>query len=183
MPCGCKVKSYMVSSRDMEKVAEKVEKNLETEAKTPVSRVYEVGFHLVPSIPVEDVPREFGNIKALIEKNGGVFISEDMPKLRPLAYSMFKVVGTKKEKCNEAYFGWVKFEANSDAIKTIKTEVESLDSVLRALVIQTVRENTLIQPKFVSKRGDEEKKVESTEGAPEVSPEAMDASIDKLVIE
>lgn len=168
----------------MEKIVEKTEEIEETEAENASSRVYELGLHIVPSTSSEDVPREFGNIKALIEKHGGIFISEDMPKLRPLAYPMFKIVGTKKEKCLEAYFGWIKFEATSDTIKTIKTDVDALDSVLRTLIIQTVRENTLTQPKLVSKRVEGEKKQETVDGVPvEVSPEAIDASIDKLVIE
>lgn len=165
----------------MEKVEEKIEKE---EVKTSISRVYEIGFHIVPSISPDDVPREFGDVKSIIEKHGGVFISEDMPKLRPLAYPMFKTVGTKKEKCLEAYFGWIKFDANSDVAENIKLEIEKLNSIIRVLLIETVRENTFIQPKISSKRPESDKKPESLDGASvDVSPETIDASIDKLVIE
>lgn len=153
--------------------------------KEVISRVYEIGFHIVPSVSQEDVPREFGNVKAVIEKHGGIFISEEMPKLRSLAYPMFKIVGTKKEKCNEAYFGWVKFDATSDAIDKIKLEVEKLDTILRVLTIETVRESTFVQPRLASKRPESDKKPESSEEVTteEVSTEAIDESIDKLVIE
>lgn len=170
----------------MEKVVEKAKKTkaVDADAKSAVSRVYEIGFHIVPSISPDDVPREFGNVKAIIEKHGGIFISEEMPKLRPLAYPMFKIVGTKKEKCLEAYFGWIKFDSDSEAVKSIKTEVEKLDSILRILLVETVRENTFVQPKFASKRPESDKKVDIVEGEEiEASPEAIDASIDKLVIE
>lgn len=152
--------------------------------KEAISRVYEIGFHIVPSVSQDDVPREFGNVKAIIEKHGGVFISEEMPKLRPLAYAMFKIVGTKKEKCNEAYFGWVKFDATSDSVAKIKLEVEKMDTILRILTVETVRESTFVQPRLASKRPESDKKPESSaEITEEVSNEAIDESIDKLVIE
>ena len=48
------------------------------------------------------------------------------------------------EKYDSAYFGWVKFETSSASIETIKKQIEILPSVIRMLVITTVRENTYL---------------------------------------
>lgn len=169
----------------MEKVADIVENIEETHDDVATSRIYELGINLLPSIVADDVPREFGNIKAIIEKNGGAFIAEDMPKLRPLAYALSKVVGTKREKFNDAYFGWVKFEADSEQILSIKKDLETEGSILRFLIVKTVRESTLMQPKFSTRRGEFDKKPDVSPDAPAapINPESIDASIEKLVIE
>lgn len=163
----------------MEKVVEKDE-IITTEPHEAVTRIYEVALNVVSSVVQDDVAKEFAAIKSLIEKHGGVFISEDMPKLRPLAYAMYKVFGVKKEKFTDAYFGWVKFEMNSDAISGLKKDLDGSQNILRSMIIETVRENTLVQPKVAHvKKTDDEKK----EDGVEVSPEVIDESIDKLVTE
>ncbi len=168
----------------MEKVVENNDIAEEGDAELAASRVYEVGFNILPTIASDDVSREFGNIKALIEKRGGVFISEELPKLRPLAYSISKVIGIKKEKFNEAYFGWVKFEADAQAVIEIKKDLGAYENILRFLILKTVRESTLAQGRATNRRGDGENKADGTEEtvAP-ASAETIDASIEKLVIE
>lgn len=163
----------------MEKVVEKDE-IVAPEAKEAVSRIYEVAFNIVSSVVQDDVAKEFAAIKSTIEKHGGVFISEDMPKLRPLAYAMFKVFGVKKEKFTDAYFGWVKFEMNSSSIAGLKKDLDGSQNILRSMIIETVRENTLVQPKVAHVKKSDDKK----DGDPvEASPEVIDESIEKLIVE
>ena len=40
------------------------------------SRVYELGYLLVPTIVPEDVPKSYGNLKELISSFGGEFIAD-----------------------------------------------------------------------------------------------------------
>lgn len=74
------------------------------------NRIYEIGFHIVSSIPEEKLPAEMTIIKDLLESVKATVISEEFPKLRALTYTMTKVVGPKHLKFDTAYFGWVKFE-------------------------------------------------------------------------
>jgi len=180
--------SMVVFKANMDKKVEQddVEDSIEEGSEEGASRVYELGFHIVSSVLAEEIPREFGNVKSMLEKHGAIFISEEMPALLPLAYPMFKVFGTKKEKFVEAYFGWIKFDATVDAIVEIKKEVEAYENVLRFIIMKTVRENTMIQPKLASKKPESDKKTETTtdsEDVVEESIETIDESIDKLVIE
>jgi len=107
------------------------------------NRVYELGYHIVSSIPEEKLAAEVTVIKDVLEKSGAVVITEDFPKLKHLAYTMTKVIGPKHSKYDTAYFGWVKFEMSPESIGTVKKLFESSETILRFLIIKTVRESTL----------------------------------------
>jgi len=48
------------------------------------SRVYELGYLLVPTISEENLPVMYGNIKELVSSFSGELISDEMPKMIPL---------------------------------------------------------------------------------------------------
>lgn len=136
-------------------------------------QVYELGFHLLPTVAEEKVGDEISAILTEIEK-GGEIIQEEYPKLKDLAYSISKYIETKKTRFDKAYFGWIKFEGPTELAESLKKVCDNHANVLRYLIIKTVRENTLVKPK-------EEKKEE--EKGKEFSKKDVDKSIDELVIE
>lgn len=149
--------------------------------------IYEIGFHLVPSIDENEAVELSNTIKTLIQENKGNFISEEAPKLRSLAYDISKNINSKNQVYNRAYFGWIKFEAPSSSIEEIKNGVESNLSVLRSIIVKTVRENTMYTQKVVKRdRSDrEESEVDPLMTPEEVKPaseEEIDKSIEELVI-
>jgi len=107
--------------------------------------VYEVGYLLASSIPEERISVEVDNIKKIITDAGAVTVSEEDPHLQPLAYTIrTKNISGSYEKYDEAYFGWIKFEVASGAVESIKKSIEILPSIVRLLLITTVRENTYL---------------------------------------
>ncbi len=153
------------------------------EEKEPKTQVYELGFHLSPDIGDENVAKEFGDIKALIEEAGGTFISEEAPHSMPLAYDMEKVIANKKNTYSKAYFGWVKFELTSDKLAAIKIKLDEMVTVIRFLLIKTVRENTLAPKKIVQKiEGAAPKRtVREKETAGPVDEAEVDKEIDAML--
>ena len=148
------------------------------------SRVYELGYLLVPTIAEEDVSVVFGNLKELISSLGGVFISDEMPKLMPLAYRMVKVVANVRNKFNTAYFGWIKFTMDGDKVTELKKKLDLDLNVIRFLILKTVKENTIASKRFV--RGDVYRKArtEKTENdslATPINKEEIDKEIDALI--
>lgn len=135
--------------------------------------VYEVGFHIVPAVSPEKLPAEVDAIKAVLDANKAVIISEEFPKLRNLAYTMVKVIGPARHKYDTAHFGWIKFEAAPDAALEIKKAMDANEKVLRYLLIKTARENTLYGAKILP----EEKAEVVAADAPKeaVAPEAEKA--------
>jgi len=150
--------------------------------------IYEVGFHILPTVAEEKLPELVLKIKDSITQNGGEIISEDFPKMRVLAYDIKKRIETKYSTFNKAYFGWVKFETLPASIEKIQKEMEINPDILRFIIVKTVRENTMHSPKFpmVAKGVGvvEETKVADvlpTEKV-EVSEEEIDKSIDELLV-
>ena len=143
-------------------------------------QVYEVGYHLVPTIAEENLAKEISAIKATLEKQGAKVISEEHPRSMALAYTIEKYFGTVKKKFHTSYFGWIKFEMSPSAIVIVKKELDTNDSVLRHLLIKTVRENTMFSQKLAEKEL-KAKKDKVLEAKTTMSVEDMDKTIDALV--
>ena len=157
-------------------------------AKNSAEKIYEVGYHIVSSVAEEQIPAEVEKIKSYLAKEKAVIIGEEAPKLRPLAYSIKKAFGGSYKVYDKAYFGFVKFELGEDAdIKTIDLAMKNNESILRYLVIKTVRENTMYSPKITVYSDKDAKiktfkvdKIEKSE-KPAATAEEIDKSIDALV--
>lgn len=155
--------------------------------------VYEIGYLIVSSLPEEKLPVEVESIKKIVADSGAELISEGNPELRQLAYTIRrKTLAGLYEKYDQAYFGWIKFEVDSGKVLSLKKSIESIPSVLRMLLITTVRENTYLgkTAPAINPKADEPVGVAPGVGAisPEIaaapaSVEEMDKSIDNLVKE
>ncbi len=151
--------------------------------KTEISegtRIYEIGYHLISMLPEEKLPEVVALIKSSIEGKGGVFVSEDFPKMKVLAYSISRATAGKREHFTHAYFGWMKFELSQAELASVKEALDNNKNIIRSVLVKTVAENTLatIRPAFV-KKGDGEAKKDIPKQ--EISEEELDKSIDKLV--
>ncbi|MES2059924.1 MAG: 30S ribosomal protein S6 [Patescibacteria group bacterium] len=147
-------------------------------------QVYEVGFHIAPFVGDENVAHEVSRIKDALEKIKAETITEDFPRLRVLAYPIEKVIKGDKKVNNEAYFGWIKFEAPTASIEGFKKEMDAMENVIRFLLITTVRESTLYGAKFIRDKEIKRDKKEDGKKDPkqEVNVEELDKSIDSLVV-
>lgn len=142
-------------------------------------RVYELGFHFVPTLSEDEVVVQFSHLKSLIEKKGGTFISEETPQMIDLAYEITKTSKAQKKRFTSAYFGWVKFELNPEEVPALEKEVKAFEPILRYILITTVRENTLVGSKEVlAKKGTKEESETSTEET-SPAPATEDAQIEK----
>lgn len=155
------------------------------------NRIYELGYHVVSSIPEEKLPAEVTAVKDLLEASGAVFISEEFPKLKTLSYAMTKVVGARHLKFDTAYFGWLKFEITPGAVDAIRKALEKNDNIIRFILIKTVRESTIAVIKTPTYRAEEKKPipglgVNGKKNMPIKSPMSeaeMDKTIEALVVE
>ncbi|MFA6295673.1 MAG: 30S ribosomal protein S6 [Candidatus Paceibacterota bacterium] len=107
--------------------------------------VYEIGYLIVGSIAEENVSAEADKVRKVITDAGAKVIGEEIPNHQHLAYTIRrKTVAGSYEKYDKAYFGWIKFEIGTDKIEAIKKTIEIIPSILRMLLITTVRENTYL---------------------------------------
>lgn len=159
---------------------EKVKNNEEVELKT---QVYEVGYLLVPTLSEEEVPAIYTSLKDLITSLKSEIISDEMPKSIPLAYTMLKVIQNVRNRFNTAYFGWVKFEMDTESVLELKKKLDLDTNIIRFLLTKTVRENTLAPKKFVSKEGGARKRTtkKETEENVVLDEKEIDDEIEKMV--
>jgi len=156
--------------------------------KTDSSKIYEIGYILVASLPEEKIGEEVASLKDLLVKNESEVISSEDPILIDLAYSMVKVVSTERQKYSRGYFGWIKFEGEPEALVAIKKVLDLSPSMLRYIIIKTVRENTLLNGKMVLRKEEREEvlaeEVLAEEALSETSAEAPEVLkvVDDLAI-
>ncbi len=146
--------------------------------------VYEVGYLLVPSIAEENLGGEVTALKDSLTAHGVTFISDEYPKMIELAYEMSRSIANKKQKFSYGYFGWVKFEATTEAAKVIKAELDMNEKLIRYLLIKTARENTMSSKRPYGKPEGAKRHVAAK--AVDVGPineEVIDKEIDALVLE
>ena len=138
----------------------------------------------MPTVAEEKLGDEVSILRNAIEQGGGAVILEDFPKMRDLAYKMQKYIDTKKVSFTKAYFGWIKFEGESELAQELKKVADEHANVLRYLIIKTIRENTLLtKPKERVEREEPSTDEKTAVKKPKMSAEEIDESIDELVIE
>jgi ribosomal protein S6 len=111
-----------------------------------MNRYYEVGFMVTPSLEETNVQTVAKEINALITKLGGSVIDGEEPRLRRLAYPIYKVIGGQKIAATTGYFGWSKFEIDqeksAEAVETLGKNLKGIEELLRFILIKTVKEKT-----------------------------------------
>lgn len=157
------------------------------------STVYEVGFHMNPSLPDGEVLGKVADLKQAISERGGTFISEGVPAPYELAYTIIKRIGNENKRFSQSVFDWVKFEMNPASIVDLKKMLEGDTDIIRFLIIKTVREDTMIstRPEFKlsSEENEEEGAIAQSSGPKKVEREELtkeeeeqiDKEIDDLV--
>jgi len=149
------------------------------------SRVYEVGYLLLPTISEEEMPGVYTKLKDLVVSLGGEIISDEMPKMISLAYTMSKIIKNVRNKFDSAYFGWVKFQMEPEKVLELKKKLNLDLNLIRFLVLKTVKENTIATKRFMNR--DFKKRISTVkkEGEEEISTpinkEEIDKEIDAMV--
>jgi len=139
-------------------------------------RVYELGYHMVPTLTKEELLKEVDTLRGAISELMGNFISEGEPALIDLAYTVYIGEGGKNTAYDKAYFGWMKFDLEPGQIDHLQKEViDENKNILRHLLIKTVAADTRAEVNL-----DELKEVKSDEKiapAPKVSPKEEQAEV------
>ncbi|MDQ5953090.1 MAG: small subunit ribosomal protein [Patescibacteria group bacterium] len=144
--------------------------------------VYEIGYNLISTISEEEVSKQVGALKDKITSLGGEIISEENPNLIKLAYEMIKEIDNKNVRFSSAYFGWVKFELEPASIADIEKFAKTNNSVLRHIIIKTVRESTMYSAKLAKPASKKPADAE-TEGVAPINEAEVDKKIEELVEE
>jgi ribosomal protein S6 len=140
---------------------------------TENTKLYELGFHIVPTVTEDQVAEVFSVIKDIISKNNGEIVKEAEPKAMKLAYTIITKIAGKNERFNSANFAWIKFTAASEDIESIKQEVEANEQIIRFIVVKTVDDEEHSTSKLVEDEAEEsEESIEEVDDSKESESES-----------
>lgn len=146
--------------------------------------VYEVGYHLLPSLSDGEVQAWVKDFTNFLKKHEAVFVGERMPEKIDLAYAIERRVEGRFQAVRTAHFGWVACKLEPRLIAEVKKFMDMNQSVLRFLIITTsvdevkaVMEGKVIMPKAQSST----EAISAPKRAEEQSAEVSDVDLDKAL--
>lgn len=103
------------------------------------SRVYELGFHLDPELPIEEMKKAYGAIRQLLEGKG-TLVAEGQPEKIKLAYTISRQETAGRRDFSSAYFSWIVYEASALDHVEILTAVSTNKHVIRFIDLLTTKD-------------------------------------------
>lgn len=153
--------------------------------------VYELAFHILPTVVEGEVPTVFEAIKAHITR-GGEIIDEEKAERIDLAYAIVKPSEGKNRKYTSAYFGWVRFSLEADMVAELLEEINAMPEILRSILVKLTAFEEAHPFRFhenrkshkmvavVDEEGIEDAQAVVDEEGGEVSDEALEESLEKI---
>jgi ribosomal protein S6 len=140
-------------------------------------RVYELGFHLDPELPIEEVKKAFGAVKSLIEEKGTIVV-EGEPENIPLAYTISRQEVSGRRDFNSAYFAWIAYEALPEAHAEVIAFANGEKRIIRFIDLLTTKEAARHSAEM------HELSLKTLERAEETEPAAaeLDAALESVTI-
>jgi len=182
----------MQTMQEEEKVLENTENideitSFEDDSDIPESRIYEVGFLLDGDLPEESISGEVQKIKDVLETGEYRFISEGIPHKRDLEYTITVSRDGSKRAYDNAYFGWVKYERQTNDIKEVQDKIRQNQNVVRFILVKAITEDLVPfknLPKKETEKTDRREISEKVTKEPiSISKEELDKTIEELVID
>lgn len=146
-------------------------------------RLYEVGYHLLPTVAEESLLEEALKIKDAIGKHSGLIVSDQAPRHVLLAYSIPKVISERRKHFDTAFFGWVRFRMSPSELLELKEELRHNKNILRFILIQAedivvpVKRMTFLKEKPMATSAETKKE----KAGVVLSEEELDKTIEELV--
>lgn len=153
-------------------------------------RTYEIAYLVEPSVSEEKALVILLPVKDMLASRNANIIAEEVPRLRRLAYPIrVKHAGAVGKVFESAFFGWLRFEADTETALAAKKLSENLSDIFRFLFVKpaaTLSSAPSPVRMFVRRAAPEpvafEKRASATEPPkPAVSDEELDRRIEELV--
>jgi ribosomal protein S6 len=100
-------------------------------------RVYELGFHLDPELPSEEVKKAYQSVRELA---GEGLVAEGEPVKVQLAYTISRKEVAGRRDFDSAYFCWIAYEASAPAHAKIIAAASANTRIIRFIDLLTDKE-------------------------------------------
>ncbi len=141
-------------------------------------RVYELGFHLDPELPTEEVKKTYQALHTAIEEKAAI-VAESEPEKIPLAYTISRQEVGGRRDFDSAYFGWIVYEATPEAHAEVVSAAGANTQVIRFIDLVTTKDaarHALEMKEIAAKMPEEAEATEEAQGA------ELDAALENVVV-
>lgn len=142
-------------------------------------RVYELGFHLDPELPVEQVKKSYQSMRECIAEKGTV-VAEGEPEKLPLAYTISRQEVSGRRDFDSAYFSWIAYETTAENHAEIISAAGANKHIIRFIDLLTTKEaarHAVEMHEIAVKTPDQQE--EETEA---VAGTELDAALENVVV-
>ena len=102
-------------------------------------RVYELGFHLDPELPTEEVKKSYQAMRELIMSKG-MLVAESEPQKIPLSYTISRQDTSGRRDFDSAYFSWIVYEAIATEHADILAAANTDKHIIRFIDLLTTKD-------------------------------------------
>lgn len=102
-------------------------------------RVYELGFHLDPELPSEEVKKAYEAVRGMIAEKATV-VAEGEPEKIQLAYTISRQEVSGRRDFDSAFFCWVAYEATPEVHAEIISAAGADSHIIRFIDVVTTKD-------------------------------------------
>ena len=102
-------------------------------------RVYELGFHLDPELPTEEMKKAYHTIREFIGKMGTI-VAEGEPQKIQLAYTISRQETAGRRDFDSAYFAWIAYETSAENHARVLEVAKAESRFIRFIDVLTTKE-------------------------------------------
>ena len=102
-------------------------------------RVYELGFHLDPELPTEEVKNAYQTVREFIADKSDV-VAEGEPQKIQLAYTISRQDTSSRRDFDSAYFSWIVYESPAESHAEILTMASADKRIVRFIDLLTTKD-------------------------------------------
>ncbi len=112
---------------------------IQEEAASDETRVYELGFHLDPELPQEEVKKTYQAVRDAVAAAGAI-IAEGEPVKIPLSYTISRMETTGRRDFTSAFFCWISYETDIAGHEKVEEMARGESRIIRFLDIRSSAE-------------------------------------------
>jgi ribosomal protein S6 len=154
----------------------RAEETLEEGGSEP--RVYELGFHLDPELPSEEVKKAYQAVRALIEEKGTI-VAEGEPQKIQLAYTISRQETSGRRDFDSAFFSWIVYETPAESHADIIAAANAEKRIIRFIDLITTKDAARHAVEMHELALKTPERVEDPE---EVAGAELDAALENVVV-
>lgn len=150
---------------------------LEDEGSDP--RVYELGFHLDPELPTEEVKKAYQTMRAFITGKGSI-VAEGEPEKIQLSYTISRQETGGRRDFDSAYFSWIVYETSAENHSDVLSAANADKRIIRFIDLLTTKDaarHSVEVRELALKMSEREKETEVPAGGAD-----LDAALEHAVV-